>query len=76
MPDFLAVCQYGHVGGNDGTNAGSFCRIADIAHLFQVFTVDDGVDGEVGFYALCPAGGGDFAKVGLGKTAGRVGAHI
>ena len=76
LPDVVAVGQDGHVGGDDGRDAGGPGGVADAAHQGQVVLVDDGVDGEVTLHPRCLTAGDDVGQVGHGEAAGGVGPHV
>ncbi len=76
LPHLAAVHHDGHVGGDDGGDAGLLGGAYYLAHLLEVLAVDDGIYGEVGLDVLLGAGGGDFLQVVDGEGGGRVGSHV
>ena len=76
LPYFPTIIKHSDVGGNDGGNTGLVGSIADGLHQFEVFVVDNRVDGQVGFHAARRTLAGYLAQVGKGEFAGGMGAHI
>ena len=45
-----AILHDGNVTSNDGTDLGLFCGINNLVHRLNVFTIDNGINGEVRLY--------------------------
>ena len=76
LPHTAAVGHHGHIGGDDGGDAGLVGGIHDGVHGSDVLTIDDGVHGEVGLDVVATACLSDEPQVVDGEGVGRVGTHI
>ena len=76
LPYLAGVGHHGHVGGDDGRDAGLLGGTHDGTHQGDVLVVDDGVHGEVALHAVLVARTGYFAQVVDGERIGRTGTHV
>lgn len=51
-----AVGHHGHIGSDDSRHAGLHSSIDDRMHRLHILIVDDGVDREIRFDVVLPAG--------------------
>ena len=65
-----AILHDSHVAGNDGGDIGLACGIDDLAHVVEVFLIDNGVDGEVALHAVRLTGLCNLAQVVDGEGRG------
>ena len=73
---FLAIHHYSDVAGNDSRDTSFLCRVDNLVHCRNVLTVDDGVDREIGLYAVLIAGLSYLSEVADGECGCRVCTHI
>ena len=75
-PTLAAIYHYGHVRGYHGGDVSLGSSINNLMHGVDVFTIDNGVDGEVRLHAMLLTGGGNLFQIVYGEGVGRVRPHI
>ena len=72
----ICVGDNGHIGSDDGTDAGFFSGMQQGVHLLNLVVVNDGVDGEVGAHAYSVRHRANASQVVDSEVGRRTGAHI
>ena len=67
-----AIGHDSYVGGNHSSDVRLFSCIDNLSHRFQVFPVDDGIDGEIGLNVFLTTRCGNLFQVVDGEMIGRM----
>ena len=76
LSHLITIGHHGHVGGDDGRDAGLLGSVDDLVHQGDVLAVDDGIDGEVALDAVRLTFLGDVTQVVDGEHGGGVRPHV
>ena len=70
LPHLIAVSHHRYIGGNHRADTGFLGRIDNPTHQFQVFIINNGVDGEVTLHSVFVTDTGYLPQIIDGKRAG------
>ena len=71
-----AICHHSHIRSDNCRNTCLGSSIHNLAHSLKVFTINDGVYGEICLYAMLVACGSNLFKVVDGEMVCRVRTHV